>query len=131
MENTKKEDIILQKLRGIWYNYIIKKEKQSNREMRLNNIHLSGYDYHKASLAVDEALKKDSDGNYLYSKYEQLEMIFQYEKTEDREANQDKSFLYNLTSYDDYDEVFMDMVSAVSYELDIEFKRKRKEKNKN
>ncbi|WP_304354377.1 hypothetical protein [Brachyspira innocens] len=81
MVNEKElNDKIIREIKGVW-DYYVKEEKKDDKEFRKNNLHIRYFDRHKLTECVDEALKKDNNGNYIYPPpASQIKKIFENEK---------------------------------------------------
>lgn len=115
MVNEKElNDKIIKKIRAVWDYYIKYEEDKDDKEFRENNFHIMYFDLHKLTECVDEALKKDNTGNYIYTtSASQIKKIFENEKTDKKEGNPDKAFFYKFHRYPMYYELLERMIDAV------------------
>ena len=121
MVNEKElNDKIIREIKGVW-DYYVKEEKKDDKEFRKNNLHIRYFDRHKLTECVDEALKKDNNGNYIYPPpAAQIKKIFENEKIKKNKGNPDKAFFYEFRRYPIYEELLVRMIKATMlvYKID-------------
>lgn len=128
MVNEKElNDKIIKKIKGIWGYYIKYEEDKDDKEFRKNNLHIKYFDLHKLNECVDEALKKDNNGHYIYPPpAAQIKKIFENEKTDKRGGNFEKAFFYEFRRYPIYNELLSRMIDAVMLIYGIDGRKTRK-----
>lgn len=114
MVNEKElNDKIIREIKGVW-DYYVKEEKKDDKEFRKNNLHIRYFDRHKLTECVDEALKKDNNGNYIYPPpAAQIKKIFENEKRKKNKGSPDKAFFYEFRRYPMYEELLSRMIDTV------------------
>ena len=128
MVNEKElNDKIINKIQGVWDYYIKYEEDKDDKEFRENNLHLRYFDRHKLTECVDEALKKDNNGNYIYTPpAAQIKKIFENEKRKKNKGNPDKAFFYEFRMYPIYEELLSRMIDAVMLIYGIDGRKTKK-----
>ena len=56
-------DEIINKIKGVWTDYIKNEEDKDDKKFRESNFHIQYFDKHKLIECVDIALQKDDKGN--------------------------------------------------------------------